>query len=78
GSKLLQERGLDAELLKPLLRETALKAMEFPPVEVQTGPAIRGNEAILALHERMLEQHSEWQSIYRSVSQSIRTMYHPD
>jgi len=71
GEKLLQEQQLDFELLKPLIRETAEKALLFSPAEVQTGPAIRGNLTIQQLHLQMLEQHPSWQQIYQQISHDI-------
>jgi len=72
GQELLREQQLDFELLKPLIRETVGKAMSFPPAEVQTGPAIRGNQPIMELHLKMLEQHPEWQKIYELISMDIK------
>ena len=71
GEKLLQEQQLDFELLKPLIRETAEKALLFSPAEVQTGPAIRGNLSIQEMHLQMLEQHPQWQQIYKQISLNI-------
>lgn len=71
GEELLREQQLDFNLLKPLILETVEKAMAFPPREVQTGPAIRGNDSIIELHLKMLEQHPEWQEIYKLISTDI-------
>jgi predicted short-subunit dehydrogenase-like oxidoreductase (DUF2520 family) len=72
GEHLLQDQNLDFDLLKPLILETALKVMTFPPEEVQTGPAMRGNQSIMDLHFKMLEQFPEWQNIYKLISQDIK------
>jgi predicted short-subunit dehydrogenase-like oxidoreductase (DUF2520 family) len=72
GAHLLQDQNLDFDLLKPLILETAQKVMTFPPEEVQTGPAVRGNHKIMELHLMMLEQHPEWQNIYKLISQDIK------
>ena len=71
GEELLKEKNLDCNLLKPLILETANKAMQFSPKEVQTGPAIRGNKAVLESHLNMLELHPEWQKIYELISKDI-------
>jgi predicted short-subunit dehydrogenase-like oxidoreductase (DUF2520 family) len=71
GEKLLKDQQLDFNLLKPLILETANKAMAFSPATVQTGPAIRGNQPILDLHLKMLEQHPAWQKIYELMSLDI-------
>jgi predicted short-subunit dehydrogenase-like oxidoreductase (DUF2520 family) len=73
GAHLLQDQNLDFDLLKPLILETAQKVMTFPPEEVQTGPAVRGNQTIMELHLKMLEQFPEWQSIYEIISKDIKS-----
>lgn len=71
GEKLLLEQHLDFNLLKPLIAETAQKAMLFSPPDVQTGPAVRDNQKIMELHLKMLEQHPEWQKLYALISSDI-------
>jgi predicted short-subunit dehydrogenase-like oxidoreductase (DUF2520 family) len=72
GQELLREQQLEFDLLKPLILETVSKAMAFTPAEVQTGPAIRGNQSIVNLHLKMLEQHPEWKKIYELISLDIQ------
>jgi predicted short-subunit dehydrogenase-like oxidoreductase (DUF2520 family) len=72
GAHLLQDQNLDFDLLKPLILETAQKVMMFQPEDVQTGPAMRGNQSIIDLHLKMLEQFPEWQNIYKLISQDIK------
>ncbi|MCL4482657.1 MAG: DUF2520 domain-containing protein, partial [Bacteroidetes bacterium] len=71
GEKLLLEKQLDFDLLKPLIMETANKAMHHSPRTVQTGPAIRNNKTIMDHHLKMLEQHPEWQKLYELISRDI-------
>jgi len=73
GEQLLREQDLSFDLLKPLIRETAEKAMMFSPADVQTGPAVRGNVPVLDLHQQMLVQHPEWQHLYERISHDIST-----
>ena len=73
GEKLLQEAQLDFDLLKPIILETANKAMQFSPLNVQTGPAIRDDIHIMEQHLKMLVQHPEWHKLYELVSEDIRT-----
>lgn len=77
GGKLLEEKGLDFQLLRPLIAETAEKAALFLPEEVQTGPAVRNNQPIMDLHLQMLEQHPEWQKIYEVISNDIKRFHPP-
>ena len=73
GEELLKEQNLDFNLLKPLISETAEKVMQFSPNDVQTGPAIRGNKAVMESHLDMLEQHPEWKKIYGIMSDDIKS-----
>lgn len=71
GEELVQEHHLDFGLLKPLILETATKAMQYSPHLVQTGPAARGNQTVMENHLQMLENHPEWQKIYELMSRDI-------
>lgn len=74
AADLLQEKQLNFDLLKPLILETALKVQGFLPKEVQTGPAIRGDEKTMETHLKLLQQHPEWQQLYALLSQGIIKM----
>jgi len=74
GEKLLLEHQLDFSILRPLILETASKAMLFSPPEVQTGPAVRDNQQILDQHMRLLEKHPEWQQLYKLISIDIKNL----
>lgn len=71
GDALLKEQQLDFDLLKPLIAETAAKALQFAPATVQTGPAVRNNRKVMEKHLKMLAQHPEWQKLYELISQDI-------
>lgn len=51
---LLGAKGLDFDLIRPLIRETADKAMQYSPSTVQTGPASRGDARIVDKHLEFL------------------------
>lgn len=55
AESLLQDQNLDFDLIRPLIRETADKAMQSSPETVQTGPAIRGDIPVLEQHLKFLE-----------------------
>ncbi|MDA3905827.1 MAG: DUF2520 domain-containing protein [Bacteroidales bacterium] len=74
AEELLKENNLDFELLKPLIIETTAKLNEISPLEAQTGPAIRNNKKILNKHLKMLENHPEYQNIYRLISDQIKKL----
>jgi predicted short-subunit dehydrogenase-like oxidoreductase (DUF2520 family) len=78
GEQLLADQQLDFNLLKPLILETAEKAVHFSPSEVQTGPAVRGNQRIMDLHAEMLERYPAWQKLYKTISSDILTHHNPN
>ena len=64
--------GLDFEVLKPLIRETAMKALDVDnPALVQTGPAVRGDRAVCERHLEMLQDDEIKQQIYKYITESI-------
>ena len=64
--------GLDFEVLKPLIRETAMKALDVDnPALVQTGPAVRGDRAVCERHLVMLQDDEIKQQIYKYITESI-------
>ncbi|MGZ2370552.1 Rossmann-like and DUF2520 domain-containing protein [Ancylomarina sp. YFZ004] len=71
GQELLQEEGMDFDLLKPLILETAEKVQEMPAKAAQTGPAVRFDEDVIKAHEESLNMHPDFQNLYRFVSESI-------
>ena len=71
SQQLLNEHGLSFDLLRPLILETADKIRAHSPAEVQTGPALRNDEATMRAHLQILEHKVEWQEIYRLLSQDI-------
>lgn len=72
GYSILKQHDLDFALLKPLIIETALKVQEGLPYEVQTGPAIRNDEATMEKHLTLLNDRPELQDIYTILSDSIK------
>lgn len=71
AEELLEKQGLDFALLDPLLRETLEKALRLNPSHSQTGPAVRGDEAILQKHHELLFGTS-YQQLYTQLSRLIQ------
>ncbi len=71
GAEILQDKKLNFDLLKPLIRETAAKIEANLPVDVQTGPAKRNDEAVINAQLKMLHDRPEFQKIYSFVTESI-------
>lgn len=72
AGKILEKEGLDFDMLRPLIFETAHKVMLMPPENAQTGPARRGDERILSMHKNLLKTNKKLQNIYALMSDSIR------
>ena len=71
ASRILASQGLPEEILRPLILETARKAVEHPSGEAQTGPAARNDLEVLARHREMLSDNEWYTRIYRLLSDSI-------
>lgn len=68
---LLEKKGLERELLDPLVRETFEKLGEMPAAEAQTGPALREDRLTMEKHMEVLKEEPELQELYRMISKSI-------
>lgn len=71
-ASFLSARGYDFSLLQPLILETASRLSHFSPSEVQTGPAVRGDEVTIERHMELLESDEELQEWYWLFSEHIR------
>ena len=75
AQELLEEKGLDYELLKPLIKETLSKIEMNDPVSVQTGPAIREDQATIQAHLELLRDNPALSELYSKLSQSIVNLH---
>ena len=75
AAHFLEKQGIDWHILHSLLYETVAKTYDIPPLKAQTGPAVRGDHAIMAQHLSMLEDET-MRKIYTLISESIQT--HPN
>lgn len=71
GENILKVGDLPFEMLLPLIQETVGKLENGPPAAMQTGPAIRHDEATIERHLRQLDGQPDLQEIYRLISQNI-------
>lgn len=72
GRRDLHGTELPFDVLKPLIAETAAKAVDSgDPHRVQTGPAVRGDLPTLRRHEAALAHDPRLLRIYESLSQDI-------
>lgn len=72
SSNLLEQHGLDFNLIRPLILETASKVQKAMPQDVQTGPAIRNDEQTINKHLELLREHDQLLIIYQTLSESIK------
>jgi len=73
AKQLLEKDQLEFELLRPLILETAQKVQDNLPADVQTGPAVRGDEITMAAHLDALANEPRLKMIYELLSQGIIT-----
>lgn len=72
GEQLATEAGPGFQALKPLITETAAKAVgAASPRDVQTGPAIRNDFQTKSLHCELLREKPDLKNIYINLSKSI-------
>ena len=74
ASELLKKEDLPFEVLHPLLEETLKKAFAVSPEKGQTGPAVRGDLAIVNKHLSVLDGQSK--EIYSLLSEAIISHHH--
>lgn len=73
ASEQLAKLGLPFEVLLPLIDETCSKIHTLPPVEAQTGPAVRYDLNVISAQMERID-HPLQRKIYELVSQSIHEM----
>lgn len=71
AEELLEKNNLSFDLLRPLIKQTAEKAMEQLPSKLQTGPAARKDMSVIAKHITALENNPKHQELYELISNYI-------
>ena len=73
AKQVVDAQQVDFSLLYPLMLETAQKATQNDPRQMQTGPAMRGDQNILQMHQQLLLRsgQEELMDIYQRISQQI-------
>jgi predicted short-subunit dehydrogenase-like oxidoreductase (DUF2520 family) len=70
-----RQEGVEFRMLLPLLEETVARMEQEDPENLQTGPALRGDDPTIQAHAAMLEQHPDLQRIYALMTASIRNTH---
>jgi len=68
---IVMSAGVDFDILKPLIYETANKIKTMTPREAQTGPAVRYDENTITKHLTLLNRKKHLKEIYRILSKNI-------
>ncbi|MCW3463645.1 Rossmann-like and DUF2520 domain-containing protein [Chitinophaga nivalis] len=66
---------LDFTLLQPIIKETFDRLEKYAPEAVQTGPALRQDEATMQLHRDLLAGDTNLQRVYEVLSDSIHRFH---
>jgi predicted short-subunit dehydrogenase-like oxidoreductase (DUF2520 family) len=75
SQELLEKHQLDFNLLRPLIAETANKIQMNDPASVQTGPAVRDDQATMQAHLELLKGSPELANLYKKLSESIINLH---
>jgi predicted short-subunit dehydrogenase-like oxidoreductase (DUF2520 family) len=70
ATQILEEQGIDRQVLQPLIDETANKLHTMSPDKAQTGPAIRYDRNIINRHLALLND-PDIRNIYEFISKNI-------
>lgn len=73
ANETLKRRGLDFELLLPLIDETAAKVHRLSPKEAQTGPAVRMDKAVMERQMSLIDDAEE-RRLYELMSEMIHKL----
>ena len=65
------KENIDFKLLRPLIRETALRLDKFSPGKMQTGPASRNDTETITKHLGLLDSYPLQKSVYEFLTESI-------
>ena len=78
AQQIVDAEQVDFSLLYPLILETAEKATHNNPQQMQTGPAMRGDQNILNLHTQLLAafNRADLAQVYALMSEGICKRHH--
>jgi len=74
AKEISDSQDLNFNYFLPLINETVEKIHHLDPKIAQTGPAVRGDERVLKLHEELIK-NEEQRHIYKTLNASIKKMY---
>ena len=74
AKEISDSQDIPFEYFLPLIDETTQKIHELEPKLAQTGPAVRGDNRILELHEQLITDEEKLK-MYKTLNESIKKMY---
>ena len=74
AKEILINEKISFDILKPLIKETAKKAIEINPLESQTGPARRNDTNVMEQHIKMIENEN-YKELYEKLSEMVIAKY---
>ena len=74
GKDISEAHHIPFDVFYPLIEETVAKMKTMDPKDAQTGPAVRGDAKVMALHQQLIKDQNQLE-IYRTLSQSILEMH---
>ncbi|MCW3120930.1 MAG: hypothetical protein JWQ38_422 [Flavipsychrobacter sp.] len=72
------DNDLPFSTLLPIIEQTFDRIKNGSPHALQTGPAVRNDTTTIQSQIALLEQHPEWQNIYKAMTNSIQKDYTKD
>lgn len=75
ASTVLENKGMNPELLLPIITQTVQKLRSAGIKDAQTGPAIRHDAETLAMQVEMLKNDPDMQHLYREISDAIPILF---
>jgi predicted short-subunit dehydrogenase-like oxidoreductase (DUF2520 family) len=78
AARFCREEAIDFSLLLPLIRETAERVSRFPPEQMQTGPAVRGDRLTIEKHLNILFKYQDIKELYNLFTIKIEDFYRVD
>ena len=78
SDELLEEAGIDREIMHPLILETANKILMQRASDSQTGPASRGDIDTIRMHREILGENNIYRKVYDLLTTEIYNRNHDE
>lgn len=72
SQQLMETHQMPLELILPIIQNTIEKLSFVKASELQSGPAIRGDQQTIQKQLVMLQEYPRWQKIYQAITESIQ------